>query len=105
MRIVLCYTLLIVSHFRVNTEVVMQIQRNSPALPATAVLRLSPNRPQSAAGGSSGQETLIAAVRFPPRTSQVQPLAALLPDVLSAYGLQPAAPPELFASESFEAVA
>ena len=81
----------------------MQIQRSTLSLPATTVLQLSPNRPLRAVAQTRGQETLLAAVRYPPRASQVQPLADLLPDVLASYGLHnsPASP----AVDCFDAVA
>jgi hypothetical protein len=57
--------------------------------PAISVLRLSPGRPVQPRAGQAagGEEALRMAVAYPPRSGQVQPLGALLPDVLSRYQL------------------
>jgi hypothetical protein len=65
----------------------------SPAViqgwPAISVLRLSPARPVEprASKVAAGHEALRLAVAYPPRSGQVQPLGALLPDVLARYEL------------------
>jgi hypothetical protein len=58
-------------------------------LPATAVVRLSGNRPLAArqSGNATGDEALLAAITHPPRIGDARPLAALLPQVLARYGL------------------
>ncbi len=83
----------------------MSIQRSSTGLPATTILRLSPDRPQKSLTDSRGHETLLAAVRFPPRASEVKPLGALLPEVLATYGLPHSEISQSFSREAFDAVA
>ena len=65
--------------------------------PATAIFRL--DRQQFVAPGSrntAAGEALMAAVAFPPRTGEVRPIGALLPEVLARYGLaEGAKDPEL----------
>ena len=65
-------------------------------LPATAVFRLTANRPISPrhagssprqAGSDKGDEALLAAVRYPPRVGEARALAELMPQVLALHGL------------------
>jgi hypothetical protein len=83
----------------------MIVQRSALALPAIAVLRVSPRRPQRATTSSRGDETLLAAIQCPPRVSQVKALGDLLPGVLASYGLAQGATPPADMPEAFEAVA
>ena len=80
----------------------MQIPGNTLRLPATSIVRLSPLRPAAAGPERRGEETVLAAVRFPPRAAEIKPLGALLPQVLAAYGLAGA---QEHTAERFEAVA
>lgn len=79
------------------------------SLPATNVLRLSPERPVRQVRPAADTETLLAAVRFPPRASETRRLGDLLPDVLASYGIatQPLAASRdvLFEEAPFEEVA
>jgi hypothetical protein len=64
---------------------------SAPALRATTVLRLSPDRPvepRKRANGD-GDGALLAGVARPTRTNETRSLAALLPDVLARYGVAP----------------
>jgi len=54
--------------------------------PAIAVIRLSPERPVENQR-TNGSETVLAAVRHPPRGGEPRPLSALVPAVLARYGL------------------
>lgn len=75
-----------------------------PSLTATTILRLSPDRPMRPQRNTNGDETLLAGVRFPPRSGDARRLGDLLPDVLACYGI--AAPPrERARGEALEAVA
>jgi hypothetical protein len=55
--------------------------------PATTVIRISAGRCFQSPPSAASAETLLAAVRYPPRTAEVTPLSALLPQVLAKYGL------------------
>lgn len=56
--------------------------------PATTVFSLSSQRPLVACGRQmAAAETLLAAVKHPPRGGEPRPLAALVPEVLARYGL------------------
>ena len=59
------------------------------SLPATAVLRLTGDRPMTIppTRNAEADEALLAAVTHPPRVGDVRPIAALMPDVLARYGL------------------
>jgi hypothetical protein len=69
--------------------------------PATAVIRLSPQRPMTAENCHGGGETVLAAVANPPRGGEPRSLAALVPEVLARYGLSK----ELPASQAVDLVA
>lgn len=80
------------------------VNGNGLNLPATNVLTLAADRPVRSQRPPADTETLLAAVRFPPRTSEARRLGDLLPEVLASYGIasQPLAAPR---DAVFEAVA
>jgi hypothetical protein len=62
-------------------------------LPATTILQLSSQRKLVAdSGPMAACETLLAAVKYPPRGGEPRSLAALVPEVLSRYGLAKESP-------------
>ena len=68
--------------------------------PATAVIRLTGDRPVSAvpARDARADEVILAAVQHPPRIGEARPIAALMPDVLARYGLTAQITPGSFAT-------
>ena len=69
---------------------------------ANAVIRLRQNEPVRAQGvGFDGDEVVLEAVRNPPRTGELRPIAALLPEVLARYGVAESKPAEDKLSATF----
>jgi hypothetical protein len=58
-------------------------------MPATRVMRLDKDRTISGGHHVKTDEVLLAAVIHPPRIGEVRPIAALMPEVLARYGLDP----------------
>ena len=57
------------------------------AFPATAVLRITSDRPMKTTRNGQADDVILAAVTHLPRSGETQPIAALLPQVLARYGL------------------
>jgi hypothetical protein len=69
------------------------------------VLKLAPHRPVTTTDRAQrAHETIVAAVKFPPRAAEARPLGDLLPEVLSNYGIA-ASELNCRQQERFEAVA
>jgi hypothetical protein len=56
--------------------------------PATIVFQLSPRRPVEASSRQA-DDVVLAAVTHPPRIGEARSVAALIPEVLARYGLDP----------------
>jgi hypothetical protein len=65
----------------------MQTKDLQHGWPATAVIRLQPQKPvaQRPHMATTAEDVVLAAVQHPPRIGEIRPLAALLPQVLARY--------------------
>jgi len=76
-------------------------------VPATAVIKLSADRPLRAPQPqkSVGDELLLISVVHPPRTGETRPIAALMPQVLARYGLGEATDAQPAATNALDVLA
>jgi hypothetical protein len=62
--------------------------RFANGLAATAIVQLRAHQPITTRPiAAKGDDVVLAAVQYPPRTGDVRPIASLLPQVLARYGL------------------